>query len=268
MLEKPTPFDHVELKIMEAGFDQVDSSWHRFIAFFPYYRIYSIVSGHAVIYLQDQTLELVPGKMYFIPSFSIFDAHCDQILSHFWLHFNFDITTTNYLTIYRPKTVIEAPPLANEIFHQLIRNFDASKANDSPTESLACEGLAKYLLSFFLPDTSSITTPEAARFIPVLQYIDKNFHAHIANSDLSAIMYLSPTYFSNLFTKQFGITPQQYIQQKRMNSAAIMLFESNKNIREIAFDCGFESEAYFNRSFHKFMGISPGKYRKLAAPIK
>ena len=265
MIEKPTPFDNVKLKIMEAGFDKVDSSWHRFIAFFPYYRIYYIVSGHAVIYLQDQQLELCPGKMYFIPSFSIFDAHCDEILGHYWIHFNFDITTTNYLTIYRPFNVVDAPPLADQLFARLIDCYNAG--GSSPAELLACEGLSKYLFSFFLPDTDTEATPEAARFIPVLQYIDTHFNQHIANTDLSAIMYLSPTYFSNLFTKQFGITPQQYIQQTRMNSAAILLFESNKNIREIAFSCGFESEAYFNRSFHKFMGISPGKYRKLAGTI-
>lgn len=266
MIEKPMPFDHVELKIMEAGYDAVDSSWHRFIAFFPYYRIYYIVSGHAIIYLKDKKIELKPGKMYFIPSFSIFDAHCDEILEHYWVHFNFDITTANYLTIYRPSFSAEAPRFAHQIFDKLVSCVNNPKKEHSPALSLACEGLAKYLLSLFLPDSGDISS-ESARFIPVLQYIDKHFNSHIANSDLSAIMYLSPTYFSNLFTRQFGITPQQYIQQKRLNSAAIMLFESNKTIREIAFTCGFESEAYFNRTFHKFMGISPGKYRKLAVPM-
>ena len=145
---------------------------------------------------------------------------------------------------------MDAPPLADQLFARLIDCYNAG--DNSPAELLACEGLSKYLFSFFLPATDTEATPEAARFIPVLQYIDTHFNQHIANTDLSAIMYLSPTYFSNLFTKQFGITPQQYIQQKRMNSAAIMLFES---------------EAYFNRSFHKFMGISPGKYRKLAGTI-
>ena len=262
----PTPFEHIELKIMEAGFDRVDNSWNCFITFFPYYRIYYVVSGRAVIYLQDHLLTLKPGKLYFIPSFSIFDAHCDEILGHYWIHFNFDITTASYLTIYHPKSEAEAPPIVGEIFRNLVRHVADYQKSGSPADAIASEGLIKYLLSFFLPDTIS-AAPEAARFIPVLQYIDANYNTHISNADLGKIMFLSPTYFSNLFTKQFGITPQQYILQKRINSAAIMLFESNKNIREIAFDCGFESETYFNRQFHKYMGISPGKYRKLALPL-
>ena len=67
-----TPFERMEIRIMEAGRDRVDSSWHRFVTFFPYYRMYYIVSGHAVIYLQDKVLALKPGKMYYIPAFSVF----------------------------------------------------------------------------------------------------------------------------------------------------------------------------------------------------
>ena len=46
-----------------------------------------------------------------------------------------------------------------------------------------------------------------------------------------------------------------------------MLFESGKSIKEIAFACGFENETYFNRQFHKVMGMSPGKYRKVSVPL-
>lgn len=262
----PIPFEHIEMKIMEAGFDRVDNEWNRFITQFPYYRIYYVVSGKAVVYLQDYQLHLRPGKLYFIPSFSVFDAHCDEILEHYWIHFNFDITTVSYLTIYPPIREADAPPIVGEIFRNLLHHVSEHQKHGSPADAVAGEGLIKYLLSFFLHNSTS-AAPETVRFVPVLQYIDNHFGSHISNADLSKIMFLSPTYFSNLFTKQFGITPQQYIQQKRINAAAIMIFESDRSIRDIAFSCGFESETYFNRQFHKHMGISPGKYRKLAADL-
>jgi len=131
-------------------------------------------------------------------------------------------------------------------------------------DAVASEGLSKYLFSRFLPERENIAASEGFRFIPVLQYIEKNFDRPITNLELGQILYLSPTYFSNLFTKQFGVSPQKYILQKRLNSAAILLFESTKSIKEIAFECGFDNEAYFNRQFRKFMGVPPGKYRKLS----
>ena len=199
----PIPFEHIELKIMEAGFDRVDNSWNRFIKLFPYYRIYYIVSGKAVIYLQDYQLNLKPGKLYFIPSFSIFDAHCDEILGHYWIHFNFDITTASYLTIYPPKREAEAPPFVGEIFRNLLQHVGGYQQSNSPADAIACEGLIKYLLSFFLPDTVS-AAPEAVRFVPVLQYIDSHFDSHISNADLGKIMFLSPPIFPTCLQSNSG----------------------------------------------------------------
>lgn len=75
-------------------------------------------------------------------------------------------------------------------------------------------------------------------------------------------MCLNETYFSNVFTKQFGISPKQYILQKRIGSAARMLVETDKTVKEIAFEFGYDNEMYFNRIFHKITGSAPGKYRK------
>ena len=259
------PFLAANLRLTEAGYTRVGSFWSHIATFFPYYRIYCVTEGRAQMVLPDRTLDILPGRLYFIPAFSIMGAECEDFMVHHWLHFHLDVTTSCYLSVYKPRTFVEMQPGDEEIFRLVRENFEASEQGTRLPNVLAYTSLTKYLFSRFLPDEE--LPADAARFVPVLQYIDTHFNQHIANTDLSAIMYLSPTYFSNLFTKQFGITPQQYIQQKRMNSAAIMLFESNKNIREIAFSCGFESEAYFNRSFHKFMGISPGKYRKLAGTI-
>ena len=257
------PFEHTELKIMESGHDRVDSAWHRFVTFFPYYRMYCVVGGHALVYLQDKVLELVPGHIYYIPAFSIFDAHCDQILDHYWIHFNVDATSEKYLALRPPRYEAEAGPSDEAIFRMLTDIGRRKEGEKCLSDVVAEEGLAKYLFSRFLPEEEDASS-DAVRFVPVLQYIDENFGGKITNADLSEIMYLTPTYFSNLFTRQFGVSPQKYILQKRLNFAATMLFESGKSIKEIAFACGFESETYFNRQFHKVMGMSPGSYRKLA----
>ena len=263
MNDKINPFESIKPKILEAGCDSVDSSWHRFVAFFPYYRIYYIVSGHAVIFLENnKMLELVPGNLYFIPAFSLFDAHCDQILKHYWVHFNLDITTASYLSVFQTKNIVPALPIDEpviELLTQIVR-----KPDKGISDLLASEGLLRFLLSKFLPEDSDALYASSARFVPVLKYIDDNIQNQISNTKLSELMYVSTTYFSSLFTKQFKISPQQYILQKRLNMAISMLFESNRSVREIAYACGFESENYFNRQFRKLTGMPPGKYRKIS----
>lgn len=261
------PFERFDLIITEAGHNCVDSSWRRLATIFPYYRMYYIVSGHALLYLQDKVLDLKPGKLYFIPSFSICDAHCDEMLDHYWIHFNFDATTEKYLTICRPEYEMESLPQDKDIFRMLVELAMDPERRKHISDSVACDGLSKYLFSRFLPRKENISSFEGFRFVPVLQYIEENFNRRITNGELSDIMYLSATYFSNLFTKQFGVSPQQYILQKRLNTAATMLLESSRSVKEIALSCGFESESYFSRQFRSFTGIPPGKYRKIAFPL-
>lgn len=258
------PFQRFELNVTEAGYNCVDSSWRRLATIFPYYRMYYVSGGHALLYLQDRVLDLRPGKLYFIPSFSIFDAHCDGMLEHYWIHFNFDATTEKYLTICRPAYEVDSLPQDEHIFRILVETVKRYQEKNHICDAVACDGLSKYLFSRFLPREKDISSFEGFRFVPVLQYIDENFNRRISNSELSNIMYLSSTYFSNLFTGQFGVSPQQYILQKRLNTAATMLLESSKSVKEIAVSCGFENESYFNRQFHRFTGIPPGKYRKFA----
>lgn len=262
MNHAPNPFERSELKIMESGFAEVGSWWSQGVALFPYYRMYYVVRGHAMVYLQDKVLEFSPGNLYFIPAFSVVDANCDERLLHYWVHFNIDITTVNYLTICKPEYEVFAHPIDETVFRKLVAITQDPERELTLSESVASDGLIRYLFSRFLPDREDFSSSEAERFIPVLQYIDEHYHHRITNKELSEIMFLNSTYFSNLFTKQFGISPQQYILQKRMNAAALLLFETNRSIKEIAFTCGFENEIYFNRQFRKFMGMPPGKYRK------
>ena len=42
------------------------------------------------------------------------------------------------------------------------------------------------------------------------------------------------------------------------------LIESNKSIKEIAYECGFENDSYFYTLFKKTEGISPSAYQRKA----
>ena len=85
----------------------------------------------------------------------------------------------------------------------------------------------------------------------------------ITNDDLCRLVYLNKIYFSNLFAKLFGVSPKQYVQQKRMMTAATMLVTTNKPIKEIAEEVGYYDDEYFNRSFTRFTHMTPREYRRM-----
>ena len=74
---------------------------------------------------------------------------------------------------------------------------------------------------------------------------------------------MSPSHFSNIFKKQTGLSPYDYVLITRLNHAKNYLQKSDMNISEIAEKVGFNSESNFIYFFTKNTGISPSKFRKI-----
>ena len=59
-----------------------------------------------------------------------------------------------------------------------------------------------------------------------------------------------------------GMTPNQLIQEARLQKALNNMSQNNKTISEIAYESGFNSPTYFTRVFKKRFGISPTNFVK------
>lgn len=67
-----------------------------------------------------------------------------------------------------------------------------------------------------------------------------------------------------IFKKEKGITPIQFLKQKRIELAKHLLTQKHfnaLNINEIAYNCGFEDPAFFSRIFKKETGVAPSQYQ-------
>ena len=73
---------------------------------------------------------------------------------------------------------------------------------------------------------------------------------------------MSQPQFFNKYKQVFGISPVNDLILARINAAKNMLLFSDRQIRQIAFMLGYNNEYHFIRQFHKFVGESPGNYRK------
>lgn len=64
------------------------------------------------------------------------------------------------------------------------------------------------------------------------------------------------------FKRRMGISPQQFVMQKRLDAACLALSEEGMSLDEIAVSCGLRDKSYFSRVFKQKYGISPGSYRR------
>lgn len=86
---------------------------------------------------------------------------------------------------------------------------------------------------------------------------------HIAGMErLLALSGKSQSYLSRCFQKYYHITPTDFINQKRLKYAAMLLTTTRMRILDIAFESGFDSVAYFNKIFKNTYVSTPKEYRK------
>ena len=95
--------------------------------------------------------------------------------------------------------------------------------------------------------------------------LDKNFTSQISMKDIAAKYHVSPSYLSTLFKKTYGISPNEYIMEKRMTKAKDLLRVFPPiNIKQISSLTGYSDPYYFSRLFKMSVGMSPTQYREQA----
>ncbi len=70
------------------------------------------------------------------------------------------------------------------------------------------------------------------------------------------------SYFRKMFKKYTGVSPGQYHLQLRMIRAKEMLVSTDKSIKEISLELGFQTIHYFSLLFKKKVGMNPSEFRK------
>lgn len=100
------------------------------------------------------------------------------------------------------------------------------------------------------------TTAELAR-----RYIGENYTAKITIKDICAEVGCSKSTLITAFKTEFGSTINEYINELRLNDAALMLRTGEKSIGEIAVLCGFSDQSYFSKVFSARYEVSPSEYR-------
>jgi len=78
---------------------------------------------------------------------------------------------------------------------------------------------------------------------------------------LSQVHY-SQEHICRVFKTYMKQTVTDYINNKRIDHAVIMLYSSNKTIEDICHECGYESFPYFSKLFKEKFNVSPSAFRR------
>jgi AraC-like DNA-binding protein len=111
-----------------------------------------------------------------------------------------------------------------------------------------------------------MTKPEkiCEEIIKIILKSDRKSLKEMSCSKLSQMYGIDRMYLSRIFIECEGIYLSESLKRlKLLRCAFFMMEKRDLTIKDISYLFGFESLNHFITSFKKFMGITPGKFKRL-----
>ncbi len=95
-----------------------------------------------------------------------------------------------------------------------------------------------------------------------IDYINLNYHRELPCAQVAKSAGISLNYLNRLFTEQFGMTVNNYINYLRIQEAKQLIERTDISLAEIYIQVGYKNNQNFSKQFMRHIGCSPSQYRK------
>ena len=234
--------------------------------FRTYHLFHFVTRGEGRLKTGGETYRLGPGDAFLIPAeqLSYYEASDVNPWSYSWAG------VTGLRAGWCVQQILEVAPE-----RYVLRGLDTEKYAASIQKAAHLEGTntANYyrvgatlceLFSYLATDLPALGasgyTGSLARRIKF--YLDARYTERLHLNDVAAQFHVHPNHLSRLFRAEFGIAPKQYLMQRKLEKAELLLRETDTSVNLIAVSLGFEDQHSFSRAFKIYKGISPTEYRR------
>jgi AraC-like DNA-binding protein len=103
------------------------------------------------------------------------------------------------------------------------------------------------------------------KFRRAVEFIETHIDQVIHLEQLAAAAGVSPFHFHRQFKRSTGLTPRQYIVQRRIECAKTLLSQTQLTLVEVAAQVGFTDQSHFTTIFRRVTSVTPRSYRNATA---
>lgn len=176
----------------------------------------------------------------------------------------------------------ERPTLLKSLILELVVNMSRSavEAGGDPTELLGAnyssvadlaridseEELCAWLVDMLERMMDAIKSnkqyPSTVLLGEAMKYMQEHLNEEISRDDVAEVACLSPSHFSRVVKSSFGHSFTDLLARIRVDKARELLIRTEKSLIQICLECGFSDQSYFTKVFQKYVGRTPGDYRR------
>ena len=127
-----------------------------------------------------------------------------------------------------------------------------------------CIGILMYLSKLSI-DTENRLSEYQSEQVEIVRNIHKyllnNINQRITIDEIARKYLINTTTLKSVFKAVYGTSIASHIKEHRMKIASGLLIETQKSIKEIAKEIGYESQSKFSKAFKEYYNVLPTEYR-------
>ena len=203
--------------------------------------------------MADRNITLTENCLFFFNQKDDFTAVVKELGESYTIHF------TTWEPIETETFVVRTTNPGEAI--SLLESVEKALSLRAASENLAMSDFYRfcYLLQKL---RSQKYHPKDPRMTGARDYINLHFRERTVLADAATDSGLSRRRFNDLFKQQFGITPNTYLIDLRIDAAKALLMDHSLSIINVAERCGFEDNYYFCKVFKNQTSLTPTQFRK------
>lgn len=216
----------------------------------PFHILTKRIEGYSEMFFGKEHFKLNTDQLFYIPANIEYSRKSYENEIIIAVHFN--IINRSFE---KPELISVDSDEVDEILYEMYNTWSSRKTG----YRYQCTSmLYKLMNDIMIPHEHTNTYKVLEKSI---DYINENLSSKITIKQLADISCISENYYRRIFKKEFGTSPIEYINNKRILKAKEMLISGYFSIAQTAFACGFSEPKYFNAVFKKITGTSPTQFR-------
>lgn len=275
---------NIDFELLYISKSKYGEDWHSTSHFHPFTEIFFITHGNGIMEIDSIDVSVKEGDLIIINpncphtekssynrmdqlEYIVFAINNLALANKSLPQLNGDDSNPTY---YKIMNLNNNKSVILYYLNTLVHEVEEKKVN----YELACKSILTLFIIYISRNTESnlliADNPEKLNIecVKIKNYIDSHYSENITLDILSNLSYVNKFHLVHLFTKQIGISPINYLINRRIEESKNLLTTTNYSIRDISTIVGFSNSSYFSQMFKKFTGYSPRMYKTKYTTLK
>lgn len=258
-------FDY-ESKLLYVTYSKYENDWKSLMHFHPFSEIFYVLGGKGQFTVDKDTFDVKADDMIIVNP-NIYhheDSDGEEPLEYVVLgvkNLSFGLNGEENTFLYQSFEKNN-----NDIPYYISHLLQESENKEVGYEAV-CQKLFDLLLLKVVRQmklhlsTNPIVKPIKREIRMICQYIDQNYAEDMSLESLAEYMKMNKYYMAHEFKNNIGISPINYLIERRIKECKSLLTTTSLSIAEISETVGFSSQSYFSQIFKKNTNLTPKQFR-------